>query len=59
MSALKDIPSEFALEVVEDTTLISFNFKKYYELISNHTDLKNFYISYLEHNWIVQKKNEK
>ena len=56
VSALKEKPSEFALEVIEDATLISFNHRKYHELIARHLDLKNFYIAYLEKNWVVDKE---
>lgn len=56
VSALKEKPSEFALEAIEDTTLISFNHRKYHELISRNSDLKNFYIAYLEKNWVIEKE---
>ena len=56
VSALKGLPSEFALEVIEDATLISFDHRKYQELITKHADLKNFYIAYLEKNWVVDKE---
>ena len=45
VSALKEKPSEFALEVIEDATLISFNHRKYQELIAQSSDFKNFYIA--------------
>ncbi|MEM9364336.1 MAG: Crp/Fnr family transcriptional regulator [Bacteroidota bacterium] len=56
VSALKETPSEFALEVIEDATLISFDHRKYQELITKQVDLKNFYIAYLEKNWVVDKE---
>lgn len=56
VSALKSKPSYFALEVIDDATIISFNYKNYRKLIDNHTDLKNFYIAYLEKNWVIDKE---
>ena len=56
VSALKEKPSEFALEVIEDAILISFNHRKYHELIARHSDLKIFYIAYLEKNWVIDKE---
>ena len=44
------------MEVIEDATVISFNYNKYKALIDSHPDLKNFYIAYLEKNWIVDKE---
>ena len=56
VSCLKGIPSEFALETLEDCTILSLNYKKYRELIEKHTDLKDFYIAYLEKNWVIDKE---
>lgn len=56
VSALKNEPSNFALEVVEDCIIISFDYKKYRTLIEENVDLKNFYISYLEKNWVIDKE---
>ncbi|MBJ6367037.1 Crp/Fnr family transcriptional regulator [Snuella sp. CAU 1569] len=56
VSALTNKPSLFALEIIEKSILISFNYGKYRQLIEQHTDLKNFYISYLEKNWVIDKE---
>jgi len=56
VSALKQEPSHFALEVIEDATVISFNYQQYRQLIERHEDLKNFYIAYLEKNWVIEKE---
>lgn len=56
VSALKNESSHFALEVIENATIISFNYQKYRVLIDKHLDLKSFYISYLEKNWIIDKE---
>lgn len=56
VSAIAQQPSEFALEVIENATLISFDYIRYRQLINQHTDLKDFYIAYLEKNWVVDKE---
>lgn len=56
VSALLQKPSEFTLQAIERTTLISINYKKYKDLISQNDDLKNFYIAYLEKNWVIDKE---
>lgn len=56
VSALKEQASEFALEVIEDSTLISFNYNMYRELMAKHLDLNDFYIAYLEKNWVIDKE---
>jgi len=56
VSNLTNSPSKFALEALEDCILLSFNYKKYRELIFSNAALKNFYISYLEKQWIIDKE---
>ena len=36
--------------------LISLNYKKYRQFIDDNIDLKNFYIAYLENNWVIEKE---
>lgn len=55
-SLIQKTPSYFAIEVLEDAILININYKKYRELIFQNDDLKNFYISYLEKNWVIEKE---
>ena len=55
-SALQQIPSDFSMEALEDSVLISINYKKYRELIFLNDDLKNYYIAYLEKNWVIEKE---
>ncbi|TGD59783.1 Crp/Fnr family transcriptional regulator [Flavobacterium humi] len=56
VSALLGVPSQFTLQAIEDSTIITINYKKYKALIYAHEDLKNFYIAYLERNWIIDKE---
>ena len=56
VSYLRGVPSRFAIESLEETTLISLNYQKYREIIDNNTDMKDFYVAYLERNWIIEKE---
>ncbi len=56
VSALTKTPSNFALEVIENSEIISFNYQKFNSLIQSNLDLKNFYIAYLEKNWVIDKE---
>lgn len=56
VSLIQQTPSEFSIEVLEDSVLININYKKYRELIFQNGDLKNFYIAYLERNWVIEKE---
>ncbi len=56
VSYLTNSPSDFALEAIEDCIIISFNYRNYRQYINNNEDLKNFYIAYLEKNWVIDKE---
>jgi CRP-like cAMP-binding protein len=56
VSNLTNKPSKFSLEALEESTLISFNYQQYRQLINTDDDLKNFYIAYLEKNWVIDKE---
>jgi len=55
-SLIQQTPSDFSIEALEDAVLININYKKYRELIFQNDDLKNFYIAYLERNWVIEKE---
>ncbi|MEO8238978.1 MAG: Crp/Fnr family transcriptional regulator [Flavobacterium sp.] len=55
-SLLQQTPSDFVIEALEDSILIIINYQKYRELIFRNEDLKNFYIAYLEKNWVIEKE---
>ena len=47
------------IDALEDSILIYINFDGYKNLIDTNIEFKNFYINYLEKNWvIVKEKNE-
>ncbi|TDQ23861.1 Crp/Fnr family transcriptional regulator [Tenacibaculum caenipelagi] len=56
VSSLTNTPSQFSLEVIEDSTVISFPYDVYRQLIKDNQDLQNFYIAYLEKNWVIDKE---
>ena len=56
VSYLLGKPSNFTLEALENTVIINLNYQKYRYFIDHNTDLKNFYIAYLENNWVIQKE---
>ncbi|MGE6356454.1 Crp/Fnr family transcriptional regulator [Flavobacterium sp. NPDC079362] len=55
-SLIQQTPSYFAIEALEYSILININYKKYRQLIFQNDDLKNFYIAYLERNWVIEKE---
>jgi CRP-like cAMP-binding protein len=55
-SLIQQNPSYFAIEALENSIIMSINYKKYRELIFQKADLKNFYIAYLERNWVIEKE---
>jgi CRP-like cAMP-binding protein len=55
-SSLQQTPSKFSIETLEDSVLININYQKYRALIFQNEDLKNFYISYLEKHWVIEKE---
>jgi len=57
VSLILEKPSDFCIEALEDTTLISIPYAKYRQLIDDIDDLKNFYIAYLENKWVIEKEN--
>lgn len=56
VSLLQQTPSYFTIEALEDSIIININYKKYRMLIDQNDDLKNFYIAYLEKNWVIEKE---
>ncbi|MDW7694876.1 Crp/Fnr family transcriptional regulator [Flammeovirgaceae bacterium SG7u.111] len=56
VSMLLNEPSKFEIEALEDSLLISLKYGEYRKLINEHDDLKNYYIAYLEKNWVIEKE---
>lgn len=49
-------PSQFTLDALEVSQLLTIDFKSYRELLVELDDLKLFHIYYLEKNWLVAKE---
>ena len=58
VSSMLEKPSEFNLEALENTILISLDYKSYRKLINQENDLKEFYIAYLEKKWVIDKEQK-
>ncbi len=56
VSCMQATPSEFTIEALEETVLITFLYQKYRALIDANADMKNYYIAYLEKNWVIEKE---
>ncbi|EDY83219.1 cyclic nucleotide-binding domain protein [Verrucomicrobiia bacterium DG1235] len=49
-------PSAFALQALEDSTVIEIDHRAYRKLLRDHDDLKWYHIQYLEKNWVLDKE---
>lgn len=59
VSLLQKEPSYLSIEALEKSVVIEIDYTGYRKLIETHEAYKNFYIAYLEKNWIIEKeKNE-
>ena len=56
VALLRNTPSYLTMEAFEESILINLNYKKYREFIRTRADLNDFYISYIEKNWIIKKE---
>lgn len=53
---LQQEPGSFSIEALEDTKLISYSFNDFRNLTKQYNDIANFYISYLERHWVIEKE---
>ncbi|ARU48492.1 Crp/Fnr family transcriptional regulator [Sulfurospirillum diekertiae] len=59
VSLLSGENSYLCIQALEPSTIIEINYEGYRHLIETHDAFKNFYIRYIEQNWIIEKeKNE-
>src|SRR5690606_12689210 len=56
VSSLLREPSEFTLQAIEDTVLLKIDFLNYKQLVFENEQWKNYYIAYLEKNWVIEKE---
>ncbi|MCH9813977.1 MAG: cyclic nucleotide-binding domain-containing protein, partial [Epsilonproteobacteria bacterium] len=57
VSLLTKEDSYLNIEALEDCTLVYIDFEGYKKLIESNSEVKDFYISYLEKNWIIVKES--
>jgi len=55
-SLLKQEPSDFCIEALEDSIVLKINHAKYRELLGRFDDLKMYHILYLEKHWVLEKE---
>jgi CRP-like cAMP-binding protein len=48
--------SLFAIEAIEKTTVLEYDFQRFKQLVASHNDIAAFYISYMEQHWIIDKE---
>ncbi|MFK8269343.1 Crp/Fnr family transcriptional regulator [Capnocytophaga cynodegmi] len=56
VSAITQKPSEFVIQSLENSLVIKINFSEFKRLISQNDEIKDFYIAYLEKNWVIDKE---
>jgi CRP-like cAMP-binding protein len=57
-SLLEGSESEFALEALEDSTIIEIDHQGYRELLQRTPELMWYHITYLERHWVIEKEPE-
>jgi CRP-like cAMP-binding protein len=48
--------SLFAIEALEDTKVLEYDFHEFKQLVSKYKDIADFYIKYMEQHWIIEKE---
>lgn len=56
VSSILQTPSDFTLQAIEDSVVICMPYTQYKKITSENEELKQFYIVYLEKNWIIDKE---
>ena len=56
-SLLQAAPSAFSIQALENSIVLEFDYQQYKHLVRTDNNLKDFYIAYLEDQWVL--KNEK
>ena len=52
---LTDSPSVMTIEALEDSIVVTIDFRRYRKLLEEQHDLKMYQIQYLERNWLLAK----
>jgi CRP-like cAMP-binding protein len=48
--------SLFAIEALEDTRVLEYDYHEFKKLVSTYKDIATFYIKYIEQHWIIEKE---
>jgi len=56
VSLLTTTPSLFDIQALEDSVVVSIDFKGYRRILFQRRDLMRFQILYLEKNWVIEKE---
>jgi CRP-like cAMP-binding protein len=51
-------PGKFTISALEKSVVMEYDFAAFKRLVSQHTDIAGFYISYMEQHWIIEKEPE-
>lgn len=55
-ATLTKTESLFAIEALENTVVLEYDFDEFKKLVSKHSDIASFYIKYMEQHWIIEKE---
>jgi CRP-like cAMP-binding protein len=55
-ATLTQTESLFAIEALEDSTVLEYDFREFKKLVSKYRDVAEFYINYLERHWVIEKE---
>lgn len=55
-ATLTRTPSLFAIEALEDTTVVEYDYHEFKKLVAGYRDVADFYIRYLEQHWVIEKE---
>ena len=55
-ATLTKTESLFAIEALEDSHVLEYDFHEFKKLVSKHKDIAAFYIGYIEQHWIIEKE---
>lgn len=55
-ATLTNSKSAFAIEAIEQTTVLEYDFSAFKNLVSTYKDIAEFYITYMEKHWVIEKE---
>ncbi|MBK8244343.1 MAG: Crp/Fnr family transcriptional regulator [Saprospiraceae bacterium] len=53
---LSNSQSAYNIIAIENSTILTYNFFDFKNLVSRYSDVAAFYIKYIEHHWIIEKE---